>query len=259
MKFSIITCTYNSAKYLQENIDSVASQKYEDFEHIFIDGFSTDGTMDIIEKYRTKYPEKVRVFQSNPKGISHAMNEGIKQVRGEYLIHLHSDDSFYDNNVLQIVDDFIIKNDYPQWLYGKARVVNTKNQETTIIPPRRGIYDKSRFWLLLLVSNYIPHQSVFIKKEVFDKYGYFDETLKNYMDLDLWLKLTKNNVHAKFINEIICNFSVREDAQSTVGRANEENVILYNRYVKNRFLIWMLFMITKLHKFIVYRTSAFKM
>ncbi|MFA5986239.1 MAG: glycosyltransferase family 2 protein [Parcubacteria group bacterium] len=258
MKFSVITCTYNSAKYLQENIDSVEAQTYEDFEHIFIDGFSTDGTMAIIETYQQKHPDRVKVFQSEPRGISHAMNEGIKRSAGEYLIHLHSDDSFYDDHVLRKVDDFIKKNHEPLWLYGKARVVNVANKKTTIIPPRRYFYDKSRFWLLLLVSNYIPHQSVFIKKQIFEKYGYFDETLKNYMDLDLWLKLTQKNVHAKFINEIICNFSIREDAQSTIGRANTENVILYERYVKNRFVRKFLILFTTLYKFLLYKISLYK-
>lgn len=258
MRFSIITCTYNSANYLQKNIDSVESQKFRDFEHIFIDGFSTDKTVEIIMEYQKKYPEKVKLFQSQPKGISHAMNEGIKKSTGEYLVHLHSDDSLYDEHVLEIVDGFITKNNNPKWLYGKARVINMNNRKTIIIPPRRIIYDSSNFWLLLFVNNYIPHQSVFIKKELFDRYGYFDETLKNYMDLDLWLKLTKNKVHAKFINEIICNFAVREDAQSTIGRTDEENIILYDRYMKNHLMKKVFLGFSRVYKWLLYRMEIYK-
>jgi len=93
MKFSIITCTYNSEKYLQENINSVESQIFHNFEHVFIDGNSSDKTIEIIKKYQKKYPHTVKLLQCEPKGISNAMNHGINQSSGQYIIHLHSDDS----------------------------------------------------------------------------------------------------------------------------------------------------------------------
>ena len=80
MKFSIITCTYNSEKFLKKNIESVKKQNFKDFEHIFIDGFSQGGTINIIKNYQTEFPQRVKLFQVEPKGISHAMNEGIKNL-----------------------------------------------------------------------------------------------------------------------------------------------------------------------------------
>jgi len=142
-------------------------------------------------------------------------------------------------------------------MIAKARVINKENEKEKIIPNRIFGY-KVRFWVLLLLTNYIPHQSLFIKKEVFDKYGKFDESLKNYMDLDLWLKLTKNKIPAKFINEIICNFAIREDTQSAVGRVDDESYIIYKRYVNNRIIIKLLLVFNKMYKSILYKVSVYK-
>jgi len=246
MKFSIITCTYNSAKYLQQNIDSIKSQTCQNFEHIFIDGFSTDETIGLIEKYRREFPEQVKVFKAKPKGIANAMNRGVEKASGEYLIHLHSDDSFYNNNVLQEVDSFIKIKKRPDWIYGKAKFIDTKNKKSRIIPHRK-IYQKIKFWLLLL-TNYIPHQSVFLKKSIFQEYGMFDEQFKNSMDYDFWLRLAKNNVSGIFIDKIICNFSIRDNSQSAIGKSSSEHVISYKKYISSTILRFILKRINLLDK-----------
>jgi glycosyltransferase involved in cell wall biosynthesis len=174
MKFSVITCTYNSDKYIEKNIRSIENQTFQNFEHIFIDGFSSDKTIAIIKKYQSKFPCKVKLFQFKPKGIANAMNKGIKKSQGEYIIHLHSDDSFVNEKILKNINNFIEHNNSPDLIYGKANFINTENGNSRIIPHRK-IYHKIRFWLLLL-TNYVPHQTVFIKKEMFDKWGMFDET-----------------------------------------------------------------------------------
>ena len=246
MKFSIITCTYNSKSFIQTNIDSVKNQSFHDFEHIFIDGFSTDGTVEIINKYQHEFPEKVKFFQFKPKGIANAMNNGIEKSSGEYINHLHSDDSFYDKNVLNNVSDFISKNNNPYLVYGKAKFINIEKAKSMIIPHRK-IYQKIRFWLLL-ITNYVPHQSVFIKKEVFEKFGVFDEQYKSPMDYEMWLRLSKNKVSSKFLNRIVCNFSVRKDSQSSLGKFNNEIDTIIRKYLKNKFLIKILDIIHKINR-----------
>lgn len=251
MRFSIITCTYNSAQYLQRNIDSVERQTCQDFEHIFIDGFSSDDTMGIIEQYRKKYPDRVRVIQSKPRGISHAMNEGITAAQGMYINHLHSDDTLHDNMVLEHVQDFITAHDAPDMIYGKTCTINTSNG-MTLIWPQRALYKEMKFWRLLFV-NYIPHQSVFIKKDVFVKYGNFDETLKSVMDYDLWLRLAKQNVTAVFYDRVISDFMLRADSQSTVDKYNTEQLAIHRKHLKNPFLIHMFFWIDRLNRIRVYK------
>lgn len=255
MKISIITCTYNSAAYLQNNINSVKNQTFQDFEHIFIDGFSTDSTIAMIEEYQREFPNKVKLFQFEPKGIANAMNKGIELSSGEYINHLHSDDSFYGNSVLQSVINFIEEKNKPDWIYGKAIFKNIENGNSMVIP-HRPIYHYSTYHYLLLLINYIPHQAVFLKKDIFEKFGTFDETLKNFMDYDLWLRLSKAGVRGKFINNIVCIFSIRKDSQSTIGKYNEEYQYVFRKYVKNKPLLFLLSTIYKINR---RRRSVFTM
>lgn len=245
MRFSIITCTYNSEQYLQRNIDSVEGQDYQEFEHIFIDGLSKDRTMDIIKQYQKRHKGTVKVIQSKPQGIANAMNLGVKHASGEYVMHLHSDDSLFDSTVLSDVARAISTNHSPAWIYGKAKFINEQNGQFRIVPHRR-IYHKTRFWLLSL-SNYIPHQAVFIRRDVLNKFHGFDEKLKNSMDYDLWLRLTKEKIRSVFINRIVCNFSVRADAQSAVGVADIEDLALVKKYYTSPFARAMLLWVQKIN------------
>lgn len=249
IRFSIITCTYNSEKYIGNNIRSVSLQTFQNYEHIFIDAFSTDKTIGIIKKYQKSNPSRIKLFQYPKKGISDAMNIGIKKAQGEYLIFLHSDDIFYTNDILQYVNDFIIKKNSPSWIYGRSNFLNIITNKKRIVPHRK-IYYKANFWLLLL-TDYIPHQATFIKKEIFNKYGYFDTQLLNAMDYEMWLRLTKNNISSCFINKIICTFTMRPGSQSNIGQINSlnEKRQIQQRYIKNKILLKLIFFINKISSF----------
>ena len=89
MKVSIITVCYNSAKTIEHTIKSVAGQDYGNIEYIIIDGGSTDGTLDIIDRYK----DKISVLVSEPdEGIYDAMNKGISIASGELIGMINSDD-----------------------------------------------------------------------------------------------------------------------------------------------------------------------
>jgi len=253
IKFSIITCTYNSEKYIQDNIKSVKNQTFKNFEHVFIDGFSTDKTIEIIKKYQKEFPKKVRIFQIPPKGISNAMNEGIKKSTGNYLIHVHSDDYLYNNKVLKDTDTFLKLKNYPDWIYGKIRVLEEDNSEIGIFPNYKFLHfsHKSKIGKYLIkYLNFIPHQAVFIKKTVFNKYGYFDESIKSIMDLDLWIRITKNTKWL-FTDKIICNYKIRPDAQSS-GNKNTNTNRINLKIVQKRYMNTIeLFFSTIINKIII--------
>jgi glycosyltransferase involved in cell wall biosynthesis len=218
--FSIITCTYNSGRYLPNNIKSIRSQTYKDFEHIFIDAYSTDKTRQVISAYSKSNPKFIKMFYQMPQGISKAMNLGIKKATGKYLIHLHSDDSFFDTKVLQDVHGFLIEHPYLDWLYGKINVRDIKGSPVGVFPNKL-IY---RLFPRLIIKylNVIPHQGVFIKKNVFLEHGFFDESLTSSMDLDLWFRII-NKTKWCFYNRIIANFLIRKDAQSSGLKRKPEN------------------------------------
>lgn len=254
MKFSVITCTYNSAKFLERNIQSVKDQNYKNFEHVFIDGMSGDGTVAIIKKYQENYPDKVKLFQLPPKGISNAMNEGIKNSSGEYLIHLHSDDSFFDNNVLTDVKEFIDGEDL-DWIYGKINVVEGDGKTV-------GLFPEKKIWqlggsifgnYLLKFFNFVPHQAVFIKKEVFAKYGYFDETISSAMDPDLWLRI-RNSTKWNFFDRVISNYCIRSDSESASLKQKGKNILNY-RLVQGRYLNKIEIIVTRFINWLVEKVN----
>lgn len=247
-RFSIITCTKDSAAYLRENLRSVSTQTFGDYEHIFIDALSKDGTKEIITAYAEQNPEKVRVMNKPPSGISAAMNEGIRQARGQYLIHLHSDDRFHDDKVLEDVDKFL-KEKPLDWIFGMENLVN---------PNRQSIGLKSKSWLARTKSDFlgriivtyfhvVRHQTVFIKKEVFEKFGYFDEKIKCPMDLDMWLRI-KDKTSWSHISRVISDFMVRNDSVSFStgqnGQAFEETYLVYHRHLTTRQKVLKLFIET---------------
>ena len=247
IKFSIITCTHNSSDYLKNCINSVSKQSCREFEHIFIDGFSSDSTMEIIKEYQASFPNKVKFFQSKPRGIANAMNLGIDKSSGEYICFLHSDDCFFDSSVLNEIFDIVRARNNPDMIYGKAKFFVPESNTCRIVPHRR-IYHKLKYWLLLL-TNYIPHQAVFIKKDIFEKYGGFNEQYKNSMDYDLWIRLAKVGISNTFTNKIICNFALRKNSQSIKEKENGlgENQLIIRKHVKSKILVFLLDMIAMIN------------
>ena len=114
---TIITATYNSEKYLEESISSLHSQKILNYEHIIIDGGSTDKTLDIIKKYENR----IAYWCSNKdEGIYDAFNKGMMLAKGNYIGFLNSDDKYTENS-LEILQKYI--NNYPEkdFIFGSVK------------------------------------------------------------------------------------------------------------------------------------------
>src|SRR5438067_5058113 len=124
--FSIVTCTWNSAATLADTLASVQRQTCQDVEHIFVDGGSTDGTLDMI----AAYPGRKRVLTDVGGGISRAMNQGIEAASGEYVAHLHSDDYYASEDVLATVAERFAQ-DRVDWVFGKVQVL----RDGELVPP----------------------------------------------------------------------------------------------------------------------------
>lgn len=206
MKISIITCTYNSEKYLLETITSVRNQKHRNFEHIFIDAKSTDGTLAIIAAYQKEFPQQVKIYQQQPKGIALAMNFGVEKASGEVVCHLHSDDMFFDENVLETISKTFGEPEI-QWCYGNLEVINPDGSIYSAENPPEFSYDG------LLKKNYIPHPATFIRKSFFQSLGGFSN-YKYAMDYDFWLRAGKISVPVK-INRFLAKFRRHNDSLST--------------------------------------------
>ncbi len=190
MKLSIITVCLNIKNEIERTCESIINQTYQDFEWIVIDGGSTDGTLDILEKYKSR----INILVSeNDNGIYNAMNKGIKRSNGKYLNFMNGGDCFYNNNTLENAIKYFNTN--ADVYYSYAQFVVPDNKSFLKTTPR------------LLIEKYfihdcIPHQSTFIKKELFVKYGYYNENFKIVSDYENWIIFMRNNCNFEFIDLI---------------------------------------------------------
>jgi glycosyltransferase involved in cell wall biosynthesis len=195
MKISIITVCYNEAATIEKTLESIFSQTYKNIESIVIDGGSTDGTLDIIEKYK----DKIAYFVSEPdEGIYNAMNKGIKASVGEVLYFLNGNDTLYSNDVLETVANTFKKGNY-DFVYSDINVIYP--DKNTIKKHNKGInYHR-------LLSLQICHQAVFYKKTLFDKFGLYDENFFIAADHDFNMKIwTNRKTKTFYLNKTLANF-----------------------------------------------------
>ncbi|MBG6109880.1 glycosyltransferase involved in cell wall biosynthesis [Flavobacterium sp. CG_23.5] len=220
-KISIITCTWNSEKYLEECLLSIKNQTFKDYEIIIVDGGSVDQTLDIIKKYNIE-----KVFTNIRGGVSKAMNFGISHASGDIIAILHSDDYYYSNNSLDLVASCFV-NTNCEWLYGSL-VRKKRNGE--FIFQKNLPYSKE----FLSYTFNIPHPTVFVKKAIYEKIGYFDEKYKYAMDYDLILRIAKKYTPFQ-INENITVFREHNDSLSTSNwsKAQIESLLIQQKHAEN--------------------------
>ena len=216
--FTIITCTFNSAEYLQETIESVEHQKFESFEHIFMDAFSSDSTVPIIKAYQARCPTRVVLHQLPAKGISNAMNAGIGQARGEVIVHLHGDDRLASQGVLGIVRGRFAAT-------GASIVVGncmlTGRESVSYTWPRSGLKHVLLKLLLrstMFYTNLIPHPSTYVMKSVFQQHGGFDEQYKVVMDYDFWFRVLRHE-KVSVTDEVLSVYRFHPNTVSTTQMA----------------------------------------
>jgi glycosyltransferase involved in cell wall biosynthesis len=175
VKITIITICYNSAATLEKTILSVAGQSYKNIEYIVVDGNSNDGTLDIIKNNQ----DKITQWISEPdSGLYDAMNKGIAMATGDLIGILNSDDTFYNNKVIEEIVDFHAKNSID------ASIGNIMQHTTTGKIVR--IYS-SKYWNpeKLKIGFMPPHPSIFFKAALFYKYGNYDLGFKIGADYEL--------------------------------------------------------------------------
>lgn len=197
MKLSIITINYNNAEGLRRTLASVASQTYKQIEHIIIDGGSTDESVDVIKEYvastqadnRTLWKgedpffKRSIVWSSKPdKGIYNAMNNGIKKASGAYVQILNSGDILAASDVVERMVAEIEKAEYPEFLYGN---MIKKDYATGKI---LGKSKEVEYSLRQYYTSTMNHDCCYIRRDVYDKYGLYDESLKIVSDWKWFLQ-----------------------------------------------------------------------
>ena len=197
MKISLITPSYNSAETISDTIESVASQNYPDLEYIIIDGASTDKTKDIVSGYKDKLSIK---FVSEPdKGLYDAMNKGINLATGDVVGIINSDDFYADNNVLKEISNIFENNDVDV-CYGDLVYIKDNLKNKIVRYWKAGEYKE---WKL----NYgwiPPHPTLFVRKNVYEKFGLFRSDLTMAADYEFMLRIfKKGKVKSKHIPKVL--------------------------------------------------------
>lgn len=195
MKISIITPSFNSEKTIEKTILSVLNQSYKDIEYIIIDGGSRDKTLEIVNKFKDKI---AKIISEKDQGIYDAMNKGIKLATGDIIGILNSDDLYADNNVIEIVVKTFL--DYQvDCVWGD--IIYFVNDPSKIIrywkssEYKEGLFEKG--WVP-------PHPTFFVKKECYQKYGYFRLDFPVAADYELMLRfLKKYKIKGKYIPKIL--------------------------------------------------------
>lgn len=178
-KISIITACYNAENTIEQTIQSVLGQTYEHIEYIIVDGASTDGTMEIVEKYRNKIDV---VVSESDKGVYDAFNKGVHIASGEYIMFLNADDYFLENDVIKQLACFIKKKQDAVCVYGNIYMIN----ESTDYKTKHGqniSLDKLKEGIMP------PHPATLLLREVILALGGFDLQYRIAADFDLMAKV----------------------------------------------------------------------
>lgn len=214
-KLSIITICYNEPN-LEETCKSIVNQSWQDFEWIVIDGGSNKETLDIFDKYKNRIDK----FVSEPdNGIYNAMNKGIKLAKGEYLIFMNAGDSFYTNELLRLVA-FYLEDSSVDIFHGECEFSFAENPRHNYVTNTERNLTKQ-----FLIDRFICTQGVFIKRSLYDKYGYYDETYKIAADYEKWLQFFDGKQKFKYMPVIVALY----DANGISGNVKTRKLAVRER------------------------------
>lgn len=225
MKLSIITINYNEAIALQQTIDSVRSQTYQDYEHIIIDGGSTDESVAYIKSYAEIYPSLKWVSEQD-KGVYDAQNKGIERAEGDYCFFLNAGDVFASVQVLEKMFSLPAQSDL---LYGNLIVVQKGKQ----VGYCKGV-EQPTFGDLY--NSCLKHQATFIKRSLFEHFGVYDASLRIVADWEWFFKVAAfhDDVILEYRNVDIAEFDNDGISNRSPQLCREERQMVLDRYMPKR-------------------------
>lgn len=221
MLLSIITINYNNAQGLEKTLKSVLSQTDTKFEHVIVDGASTDNAVEIIRQYeRDAIARGIQVVwvSEKDKGIYNAMNKGIKMASGEYIQILNSGDCLVADTVVADMFRALKVNGYPEILYGNMTKVDESGKvigKSTETP-----YSFHNYFVATL-----NHDCAYIKRSLFDEdqYGLYDETLKIVSDWKWYTEaIGLGRVKPVYVNIDVTIFDAEGISETNLKLRNEE-------------------------------------
>ena len=190
---SIVTPTLNQGRFIEATIRSIKGQRYRHFEHIVVDGGSTDETLEILRRHEGTYP--MRWISEPDHGMYDAVNKGIRLAKGEILAYLNSDDLYFPWT-LEAAVDVLRADPTPDLVFGDAVTVldGTCAQRIALLPP----FDRRT----LLITGSLMQPAVFWRRRLVERIGLLDVSFRYVGDLDYWLRATEQGI-ARHIDEVL--------------------------------------------------------
>lgn len=209
MKISVITSVYNNKETIEDAINSVLNQSYKNIEYIIVDGASTDGTVEIVQSYGSK----IRKFVSEKdKGIYDGLNKGVALATGDVVAFLHSDDLYTSDDIIALVAKEFENDVTLDGVYGDL-VYTPKNDTDKVLR-----YWKSKeFEISLLKKGWMPaHPTLFLKRDVYEKFGGFDLGFKIAGDYDFMLRILNRGIKVQYIPRVLYKMRVGGESNKSV-------------------------------------------
>jgi glycosyltransferase len=225
IKISVVTAVFNRKKTVAQALESVLTQSYPSVETIVIDGGSNDGTLSVLESYRTR----LNFLISEPdQGIYDALNKGIKHATGDVIGFLHADDFFEDNEVLSKVA-MVLQDTSIDAVYGDLVYVSHDDAEQVIRYWKSGVYDDdalSRGWMP-------PHPTFYVRKSVYERLGGFDTRYSIAADYDTILRfLAVEKIRTVYIPQVLVRMragGISNGSLKTIIHKSIEDVAVLRR------------------------------
>jgi glycosyltransferase involved in cell wall biosynthesis len=204
---SIITPCYNHVRYLDETIQSVLGQDYPNLEYLIVDGGSTDGSVEVIQRYAERLAWWV---SETDRGQTEAINKGFARASGDILAWLNSDDNYLPGAVAEAV---AILQAHPDigMVYGDANLIDEQGRVIGRFPARQTDYRRLRRGYV-----HIPQQTAFFRADLWRKVGPLDPTFYFAMDYDLWVRLAKQ-APLHYQPRLWANFRLHGSAKTVVA------------------------------------------
>ncbi|ANU37676.1 glycosyltransferase family 2 protein [Vibrio scophthalmi] len=195
-KISVVTACFNSSATIGKTLDSLLNQTCKNFEHIIIDGDSSDGTLDIIQSYIATAEHKVLLVSEPDNGLYDAMNKGIKLAAGQFVSILSSDDWYELDAIENVLAHTHLDIDI---IYGYLRVI--KNDKEFMVR-------RSNLEFIDSLDGQIQHPACFVSKSLYIENGLYDTTYKVCADQDLFLRMLRSGARINAVDRIITNFVI---------------------------------------------------
>ena len=225
MKLSIITIVRNNKEHIETCIRSVIGQSYKNIEYIVVDGGSTDGTLDVIERFRDSID---KLILGKGAGVYDALNVGISAATGDVVGFLHSDDLYQRGDIFEkVVKKFAEAG--CDALYGDLVYVERHNIDNVVRYWKTGEFSPHKF----RAGWSIPHPTFFVKKRIYDKYGLYNTRLKISSDYEMMIRLLyRNNIKASYLPEVLIRMRT--------GGISNRNLPSIIRKTKEDYMAWFI-------------------